>query len=146
MSNCNVSNNKVEILSGDDESDYDRLDFFASKHKVTSGYKTIVPIFPPPQKKKPPVSDDYEVIASPTTPTKISSFEMSLINLPDTNRERPADDSYLGYGVLRSLPQTASNSFNSTSSTAILLTDDEMLDHTKFNGLDYAVISKPKRV
>lgn len=144
---------KLDHVS-DDESDYDRLEFFpTNSHKVSSsssGYKTIVPIVPPPVKKKQPVSDDYEII----TPTELQPSTSSMQE-PRTPTElapsRLADDSYLGYGVLRktSLQSTSSSavSFSSTSTTqTVVLSDEDLLDHHKYNSLDYAIVSKPKRV
>lgn len=155
VSNSNVSITKLERVS-DDEGNYDRLEFFptSSTHKSkSSSYKTIVPIVPPPAKKKPPVSDDYEII-TPTEllpPTSLSQ-EVKLGSEPHLAASRLADDSYLGYGMIRktSLPQSTSSSavsFSSTSTTqTVVLSDEELLDHHKYNGLDYAIVSKPKRV
>lgn len=151
-----VSLTKLERVSDGDESDYDRLEFFpvcSNKHASSSGYKTIVPIVPPPVKKKAPVSDDYEII----TPTELQSNPFPS-HEPKTNPEpqlapsRMADDSYLGYGVIRkaSLPQSTSSSavsFSSTSTTqTVVLSDEDLLEHHKYNGLDYAIVSNPKRV
>lgn len=155
VSNSNVSITKLERVS-DDEGNYDRLEFFptSSTHKSkSSSYKTIVPIVPPPAKKKPPVSDDYEII----TPTELQppsslSQEVKLGSEPQLAASRLADDSYLGYGMIRktSLPQSTSSSavsFSSTSTTqTVVLSDEDLLDHHKYNGLDYAIVSKPKRV
>lgn len=117
-----------------DES-YDRLEFFGSNKKVSSGYKTIVPIIPPPQiAKKPQASDDYEYIGNPDS------------SIPDTHSCRLADDSYLGYGVLRK-PSTPGPQVPTSS---LLTTPDDstnlMSHHRQYNGLDYAIVSKPKRV
>lgn len=153
VSNSNVSVTKLERVS-DDESDYDRLEFFPTNSKSSSsGYKTIVPIVPPPVKKKPAVSDDYEII-TPTElqPTPSTSQDNKTSAEPLLATSRMADDSYLGYGVLRktSLPPSTSSSavsFSSTSTTqTVVLSDEDLLDHHKYNGLDYAIVSKPKRV
>lgn len=153
VSNSNVSITKLEHVS-DDESDYDRLEFFPKNIKASSsGYKTIVPIVPPPVKKKPPVSDDYEII-TPTEmqPTTSMSSLQDMKTNPELAPSRLADDSYLGYGVIRkaSLPPSNSSatlSFSSSSTTqTVVLSDDDLLDHHKYNGLDYAIVSKPKRV
>lgn len=181
---------KFIILDDDDgeigdESEYDRLEFFASKNKVTSGYKTIVPIIPlsiQPKKKQPCVSDDYELIVPLSTPTtsnpSISNLTLSnnnsssnnscnntSNNIPSTlnyidtqpSRERLADDRASGYGVLRKtslpLPSPTSNSTlsfsnlsNNTNSTAIQFLSDDELPNCNLQRLDYAVVSKPKRV
>ncbi|GAB0100660.1 uncharacterized protein DMENIID0001_167340 [Sergentomyia squamirostris] len=107
---CNVD---VEPSENDD---YDRLEFFRSNSKVSSTYKTVIPIVPPPTPPIKPRTDDYEVVGD-----------------PDTQACRLADDSYMGYGVLR----------KSTQATKLEATE---LDHHKYNGLDYAIVSKPKRV
>ena len=151
--NSNVSITRLEHVS-DNESEYDRLEFFptnSSKINTSSGgYKTIVPIVPPPVKKKPQVSDDYEII-TPSELQPATSQDTKSNPEPQLAPSRLADDSYLGYGVLRktSLPQSTSSavSFSSTSTTqTVLLSDEELLDHHKYNGLDYAIVSKPKRV
>lgn len=153
VSNSNVSITKLEHVS-DDESDYDRLEFFPTNNKVSNasgGYKTIVPIIPPPVKKKTPISDDYEII-TPTELQPTPSTSHDVKTNPELAPSRLADDSYLGYGVLRktSLPQSTSStaiSFSSTSTTqTVVISDDELMDHHKYNGLDYAIVSKPKRV
>lgn len=112
--------------------DYDRLQFFGPTSKTSSDYKTIVTITPP-GKKKPSTnhhssSNDYEIIDGP----------------PDMQSCRLADDSYMGYGVIR---QTANTGTTAMASPAqAILSDDDLLDHRKYNGLDYAIVSKPKRV
>lgn len=138
----NVSTTRLEHVS-DDESEYDRLEFFptsSSSKATSSGYKTIVPIVPPPVKKKAPVSDDYEII-TPTElqPSTASQDAKSNLELAPS---RLADDSYLGYGKLRktSLPPSTS------SSTTRFLDDEDLPDHHKFNGSNYAIVSKTKRV
>ncbi|CAO1417737.1 unnamed protein product [Diamesa hyperborea] len=171
VSNCNILVNQSDPLSGD-ESDYDKLEFFASTNKVTSsGYKTIVPIMSLPlSKRKQPISDDYELITPtdlmPSTPLK-SELKLSLNQNnneltpePFLSPSRLADDSYLGYGkILRksSLPQSSQNSISttaisfsstSTSSTTVVVDDEEIgeMEHHNYGGFDYAIISKPKRV
>lgn len=202
------------------EGNYDHLEYFRSNSKTSSAYKTVIPVSPPPvsgvsltqlpaaQMRPAAANDDYEIIGAPP-PTAI-----------DTKMCRKADDSYLGYGVLRRpiglpLPPTPNaavsstvkikspsaseankalflemtnnnnnnnnntNNHNSSSSSssshevllknsAILLTSDatticekrmemlangdlvedvdDVLGHRKFNGLEYAIVSKPKRV
>jgi docking protein 2 len=153
-----VSNSNVANDSSDN--DYDRLDFFPpsnSGNKVTSsGYTTIVPIIPPPAKKKPPISDDYEIINPPgeNSSTSKPSTSSQQQEPPELLPSRIADDSYLGYGVIRktSLPASTSSSstivsFSSTStSQTVVLSDNEFLDHDHQIPLDYAIVSKPKRV
>lgn len=110
---------KVEATEGD----YDRLDFFGTNSKLCSTYTTIITVVPPAFRKQ---------ISQP-----ISSNDYELIGGPDISSCRLADDSYLGYGVLR-------KPSGSTSKT--LLNEEGLLDHRQCNGLDYAIVSKPKRV
>lgn len=116
---------------------YDRLQFFASNSKTSGDYKTIVTVTPPgymKQTSQPITSNDYEIIGGG----------------PDIQSCRLADDSYMGYGVLRKPLTTSSQSHSAavvtSTSNNTLLVDEELLDHRKFNGLDYAIVSKPKRV
>jgi hypothetical protein len=170
----NAENNRDVNDDDDDDSDYDRLNFFPSTNKITSsGYKTIVPIIPLPAKKKPQICDDYEIITPTELQPSSSSQDFKLL-IPSTsasasavavavNQEsqlaasRLADDSYLGYGVLRkssiqqpssSTSSTSAISFSSTSTAqAVVLSDDDLLmEHNKYNQLEYAIVSKPKRV
>lgn len=195
------------------EGNYDHLEYFRSNSKTSSAYKTVIPVSPPPvpgqlggnisltqiPAKKPPTTanDDYEIIGAPN----VSAMTAAI----DTKMCRKADDSYLGYGVLRRpiglplpptpgqvaqqqtvkkspsaseankglfLEMTNNNNNNEVllKNSAILLTTasdataicekrmemlangdlvedvDDVLGHRKFNGLDYAIVSKPKRV
>lgn len=134
----------VDIKSSNE--DYDRLQFFATKSTAnqSSDYKTIVTITPPgigykKQYSQPVTSNDYEIIGSPPNDTPSAQIQSC----------RLADDSYMGYGVLRKTmnvsPVPPTSAINQTIKST-LLSDDEMLDHRKYNGLDYAIVSKPKRV
>lgn len=98
------------------DDNYDRLEFFPAKTKTSSNYKTVVTVNSTAVKSS-STSNDYELIG------------------PDISPCRLADDSYLGYGVLRK-PTTPLNA----------IADDEVLGHREYNGLDYAIVSKPKRV
>lgn len=155
-----VSNSNVSINAADDNGGYDRLDFMplSNSNKVTSsGYTTIVPIMPPPAKKKPPpITDDYEII-TPTDMKPSTSTQQQESRTPELSSSRMADDSYLGYGILRkpSLPHQISSNNNSTStivsfssntsSRTVELTENEFLEDHQIP-LDYAIVSKPKRV
>ncbi len=98
------------------DDNYDRLEFFPAKTKTSSDYKTVVTINSTAMKPT-STANDYEFIG------------------PDISPCRLADDSYLGYGVLRK-PTTSLNQ----------VSDDEVLAHREYNGLDYAIVSKPKSV
>lgn len=176
----------VGVMSTD--SNYDRLDFLSPNNKTSSGYKTIVNVTLPSNRLRcsPPPPNEYELIAS-----------------PDTESFRKADDSHLGYGVLRksntastsssnnnnannnnnnnsninnnnnnstntntnTLPANNNNSnnnininSNSNANAADICiaraaatpttnkSNDAALDHRSYNGLNYTIVSKPKRV
>lgn len=106
--------------------DYDKLEFFSSNNKLNSSYKSIV-LVPPALKKQ---------ISQPVT---VNEYE--LIDNPDIQPCRLADDRYAGYGAVRSVPgpQIASK-----ITTTVL--EDDSIDHYQRNGLDYTVVSKAKRV
>ncbi|KAJ6637073.1 Docking protein 1 [Pseudolycoriella hygida] len=99
------------------DDNYDRLEFFPAKTKTSSDYKTVVTINSAAVKPS-TTANDYEIIGG-----------------LDISPCRLADDSYLGYGVLRK----PASSLNTVS-------HDEVLGHHEYNGLDYAIVSKPKRV
>ncbi|XP_017001457.2 uncharacterized protein Dok [Drosophila takahashii] len=127
------------------ESNYDRLDFLSPNNKTSSGYKTIVNVTLPANRGRcsPPPPNEYELIAS-----------------PDTESFRKADDSHLGYGVLRKASTTTTTnnnnlgisncnisggSSNSATSNKSSL-ETAAIDHRSYNGLNYTIVSKPKRV
>ncbi|XP_062138829.1 probable serine/threonine-protein kinase ndrD [Drosophila sulfurigaster albostrigata] len=170
------------------DANYDRLDFLSPNNKTSSGYKTIVNLNLPANRLlrcSPPPPNEYELIAS-----------------PDTESFRKADDSHLGYGVLRKANNNTANSSNNnnnnnssntnnnnlsnnnnnialpannisadiclargvatppstpltattptSTSTGIATTtnnkNEAALDHRSYNGLNYTIVSKPKRV
>lgn len=133
------------------EDNYDKLEFFATKTNTSNDYRTIVTINSPPYKKQtsqPVTSNDYEIIGECGTAT---------VSVPEHTPYRLADDSHMGYGVLRkpasmnTVPlksNTTQKASKNNLATAINgLTDtDELLHHRKFNGLEYAMVSKPKQV
>lgn len=128
------------------EDNYDKLEFFATKTNNTSNdYRTIVTINTPAYKKQtsqPVTSNDYEIIGECG----------STMPVPDHKTYRLADDSHMGYGVLRK-PGSLNTSGTQYQAKSNLpspisgFTDtDEFLHHRKFNGLEYAMVSKPKQV
>lgn len=130
--------------SGDDN--YDRLDFFASKssNNISSDYRTIVTITTPVYKKQssqPITSNDYEIIGECCTVS--NTMTVTTPTSADHKSYRLADDSYMGYGVLRK--PTAFNTKSSPNGTGTSGSSDDLLKHIKYNGVDYA-ISRPKQV
>ncbi|KAI8035454.1 uncharacterized protein LOC128260652 [Drosophila gunungcola] len=123
------------------ESNYDRLDFLSPNNKTSSGYKTIVNV------------------TGNRNRCSFSPNEYELIASPDTESFRKADDSHLGYGVLRKASSTTNNNnlgisnsnisgnSNVNSSTANKGNlEAAAIDHRSYNGLNYTIVSKPKRV
>lgn len=132
-----------------DDEHYDKLDFFAPKHSnPSSEYRTIVAVNTPHTYKKqvsqPISSNDYEIIGD-----NVGNEQKTY---------RLADDSHMGYGVLRKPGgighnnNTAMKSKQSPPPPPRLAIDlnvasaDDLLNHRKFNGLEYAMVSKPKQV
>ncbi|EDW26744.1 GL14696 [Drosophila persimilis] len=137
-----TSNNSVGVLMSSSDSNYDRLDFLSPNNKTSSGYKTIVNVTLPGNRVRcsPPPPNEYELIAS-----------------PDTESFRKADDSHLGYGVLRKSTSANNNnsnnnnnigisSNNNSNATTNKSNNESALDHRSYNGLNYTIVSKPKRV
>lgn len=149
-----TSSEAEEISSRKKNDDYDKLDFFAAKPpNPSSDYRTIVTITTPAYNKQtsqPVTSNDYEIIGDCAT---INVNSMSSTNEHKTYRL--ADDSHMGYGVLRKpgtnnnstskSPQMQAQSANvlgiGTSSSA-----DDLVNHRKFNGLNYAIVNKSNQV
>lgn len=132
-----------------DDDNYDKLEFFATKTKKSSDYRTIVTINSPSYKKQtsqPVTSDDYEVIGE-------CGSTMSSEHKP----YRLADDSYMGYGVLRKPNSTSSVSPKTILKAAppipqqshsknLTTNNDDAINHRKYNGFEYTIVSKPKHV
>lgn len=131
------------------DDNYDKLDFFAAKNNNKSNdYRTIVTVNTPTYKKQtsqPVTSNDYEIIG-----------ECGTTNI-DQKPYRLADDSHMGYGILRkpatnstisskSPPQNQPQPVQQKSGIGPSSSADDLLNHRKYNGLDYAIVSKPKQV
>lgn len=96
------------------DASYDKLNFFGSSSKLAStksGYKQVTPIPVVPQLPSPPSFNEYD--------------EINII----MESARLADDSHLGYALVRKSPK-----------------DNPNVDHQFHNNDPYAIISKPKRV
>lgn len=123
-----------------DDGNYDKLEFFATKNNASNDYRTIVTISSPAYKKQtsqPVTSNDYEIIGDCIT--------------SEPKPYRLADDSYMGYGILRK-PGASSTDPSHHASSALHPQSgatphaDELLSHWNFNGKEYALVSKPKHV
>ncbi|XP_033341593.1 docking protein homolog [Megalopta genalis] len=124
-STTNVSSKPV------DESDYDKLEHFGSASKINqkSTYK-FGNFNNVSQNSHSNVSLNSSAV---DTTTAWSHYDI----VEDMSAVRLADDSHLGYGVIRK--KTNQSEAGSTSSTA-------GPQHKVFNNSEYAIVSKPKRV
>lgn len=124
-----------------DDSNYDKLEFFATKKAPSNDYRTIVTISGRKSSTQiEPTNNDYEIIG-----------ECGTATLPDHKPYRLADDSYMGYGVLRKPAITSTTAHiqhqqQPQMNSSTTGNGDDQLNHRKFNGLDYAIVSKPKHV
>lgn len=158
------------------EDNYDKLEYFRSNSKTSSAYKTVIPITASVKSSTPSSSSGVSLTQLNQKKPTTANDDYEIIGNPDMQTCRLADDRSLGYGVLRktSLPSTTNSKamlFDTSNevllkNSSILLTDksgigngdahleilgdeidvDDVLSHRKFNGLDYAIVSKPKRV
>lgn len=134
--------------------EYDTLDHFAPKKRnPASDYRTIVTITTPAYKKQtsqPVSSNDYEIIGDCATITNNVNSNV------EPKAYRLADDSHIGYGVLR---KPGTNNNVSPKSPQMLQCDtggiatasssssvDDLINHRKFNGLNYAIVNKSNQV
>lgn len=157
----------IATLKCETDDNYDKLQFFATKGNVgsSSDYKTIVMINSPGYRKQtsqPITSNDYEIIGECGTGTSVATSPATsppsippLLSSDIHQTYRLADDSYMGYGVLRKPAITTTTTVTSvspksgqmqTTASTVSGNNEELLDHRKYNGLDYAIVSKPKRV
>lgn len=131
--------NKIFVHAKDNEEHYDKLDFLRSKTKISNGYEKLSPLggmklaISPTSATPKLVTDDYELIGSPT------------LDIPDTHACRLADDSYLGYGKIRQ-PFISGASPTGLPPPPTNTTVGCFLDHKNYNGLNYAIVSRPKQV
>lgn len=119
--NAEISNLKSKkiIINASNEGDesYDKLQFFGSSSKLSNiqpGYKQVAPV-PIPAMPFTPSWNDYDEV----------EVNMQAVRL--------ADDSHLGYGVIRKAPLPPKPI-------------GQKVPHKVYNDATYAIVSKPKRV
>lgn len=114
------SNQKIFTNPNTTMENYDRLQFFGSTSKLNiPGYKQVQPLSLTNNQNLPSWSDYDEVVVN----------NMQSI--------RPADDSHLGYGIIRKTTTNVNNNNNK---------NDNQIQHQVVNDNVYAVVSKPKNV
>lgn len=164
----NAFRDDEELMSKKKNDDYDKLNFFAAKPaNPASDYRTIVTITTPAYKKQtsqPITSNDYEIIddcataatavANSSGSTTVVSTSSSAAAAATPKAYRLADDSHMGYGVLRKpltntvspqstvQMQSQSNTIRIGTSTSA----DDLVNHRKFNGQNYAIVNKSNQV
>lgn len=125
----NVAPSAIQSVAKTDESDYDKLEHFGSAPKLN---------------QKP----TYKYTnSSQSVHSNVSHGESSnLINPTWSNYEivedmsaiRLADDSHLGYGIIRKKQDLPETTFTGNTASGP--------QHKVFNNSEYAIVSKPKRV
>lgn len=113
-----------------DEDTYDKLDFLPAKNPISDDYKTIA---------------NTNIVSTKSIKSKVNDYE--LIASPNGNGP---NESYLNGGFVRQPsipgPQVPTKSSNNITKTMINEKDIKSLDHRHCNGMNYAIVSKPKRV
>ena len=121
--------NHITCKSGD-ESDYDKLEHFGSASKISQKSAYKFGNFGASQNSHSNISLSNSVADSNTAWSNYDIVE-------DMSAVRLADDSHLGYGVIRK----KTNHSESVSASSTIGPQ-----HNVFNNNDYAIVSKPKRV
>ena len=127
--NAIVTPSAIQSIAKTDESDYDKLEHFGSATKLNQ--KSTYKYTNSSQSIHSNVSHgESSNLVNPTW----SNYEL----VEDMSAIRLADDSHLGYGIIRKKPDLSDTT--STSNTA------GGPQHKVFNNSEYAIVSKPKRV
>ncbi|GAB1865233.1 Docking protein 2 [Camponotus japonicus] len=129
-SKCGDSASSVQNIAKTDESDYDKLEHFGSVTKFG----------PKPTYKYTNSSQSLHSNASHGESSNLINPAWSNYDIvEDMSAVRLADDSHLGYGIIRKKPDSSETTFaggNIASGP----------QHKVFNNSEYAIVSKPKRV
>lgn len=119
-----------------DDADYDRLQHFGSTSRLnrSEGYKSVLAR---------PLHSQISINNNDSKGTWNDYDEVENV----MQSVRLADDSYLGYGMLRKPsipgPQVPNKTKPANADELSAYTD---VDHCAFNGSSYAIVSKPKQV
>lgn len=156
---------EAELLSTKKKNgDYDTLNFEPKAKPINpnNDYRTIVTITAPAYKKQtsqPITSNDYEFIgdcATTTTTANSTATTGTIKNSKPAIEPKPyrlADDSHMGYGVLRkpitnvnSSPKSPTTNDSKTIGIGTSSSADDLVNHRKLNGLNYAIVNKSNQV
>lgn len=125
---------------------YDRLDFLSANHKTSSGYKTIVTVAPLPTQDvvQKSTQNDYELINVADTEAIFKLDENSL------NHNTQHQSSIFSSSLKQCKdPRLSNNTASNNSHEPGIMrnpTDQIFLDDKNEIGLNYAVVSKAKRI
>lgn len=110
-----------------EEDTYDKLDFLPAKNPISDDYKTIA---------------NTNIVSAKSIKSKVNDYE--LIASPNGNGPN-GNESYLNGGFVRqpSIPGPQVPTKSSNNITKTMITEK---DHRHCNGMNYAIVSKPKRV
>jgi len=126
--NAIVTSSAIQGVSKTDESDYDKLEHFGSAklsqkstYKYTNSSQSV-----------------HSNVSHGESSNLINSTWSNYDIVEDMSAIRLADDSHLGYGIIRKKPD-----LSETASTGNTTGGPQ---HKVFNNSEYAIVSKPKRV
>lgn len=130
-SKCGDSTITAPSIARTDESDYDKLEHFGSATKL--GPK------PTTYKYTNSSQSIHSNISHGESSNLINSTWSNYDIVEDMSAVRLADDSHLGYGIIRKKPDPS----ETTSAGGNIASGPQ---HKVFNNSEYAIVSKPKRV
>lgn len=122
---------------------YDRLDFMSPNNKTSSGYNTIISVISPIRKRcDSPSLSDYEFIGNPeielskkNDTDKTGSIRTSNSNVPLCPTSMALNCNIVG-----------SKYFESSVGQQVYQSANVSPSHENFSGINYTIVSKPKRV
>lgn len=134
-SKCGITDNTIvtpsaiQSVAKTDESDYDKLEHFGSATKLN-------------QKSTFKYTNSSQSVHSNVSHGESSNLINSTWSnydiVEDMSAIRLADDSHLGYGIIRKKPDPSETAFAGNTAGGP--------QHKVFNNSEYAIVSKPKRV
>ncbi|KAL0103137.1 hypothetical protein PUN28_017457 [Cardiocondyla obscurior] len=124
-----VAPSSIQSVGKTDESDYDKLEHFGSATKLNQK---------PTYKYTNSSQSVHSNVSHGESSNLINSTWSNYEIVEDMSSIRLADDSHLGYGIIRKKPDLVETT--ATGNTAA------GPQHKVFNNSEYAIVSKPKRV
>ncbi|XP_050328984.1 uncharacterized protein LOC126758678 [Bactrocera neohumeralis] len=122
---------------------YDRLDFMSPNNKTSSGYNTIISVISPIRKRcNSPSLSDYEFIGNP-------EIELSKKNdIDKTGNIRPFNSNLpiCPTSIALKCNIVGENYFEPSVSQQVYQSANISPTHENYSGINYTIVSKPKRV